>query len=608
MATQVTAPEKALKEIFRKPAIRQAWHGSVKDGFRNQVLIDLHDYIDVRRNIGELARSLRHDVVKGVYRSRRYEIIHSEKGLGITRRLIVPSPEDAIVLQTIVDNMEKKIISSQKSKQSYYSRSHSRPNITSFDADLSYPWWMLWPEFQEQIWEFSRAADYLVVTDIANYFDCIPLNRLRQKVSSLSKFDEHSLDFLFYVLESFVWRPMYIPHSGNGLPQINFDAPRLLAHAYLFKIDDFLTNKLGNNFVRWMDDIDFGVDSIAEARSILKELDEQLAMIGLRLNTKKTKILTSRQAFEHFKVRENVLLNRITEAWKKSKTSKGEQARLKSLAVWLFLRFYNGGETSGHWDKILKRYINLFGRINDDVLDPFWEEIYKSHASCRSALHRYYIRLGYSTSRLKIVLDTLRDKNYVDDVTRYGLTETLVYWAIPAHSRSVPILADLGDYLVSRTVRTVSQQRSNYFCGLMLVSKYAGSKRLYKYIVNNQRIWQDSSYLQRQIASVTPLLQVPDEVRVISLLKKYSFESVMSVLTTLADIRSIKRVLSDVQLRKYILHKPSSAYPYPLSKFILVNAVLQGSIAGHDKDKIVDWLAKYVDDPVYVSRIAHITK
>jgi hypothetical protein len=35
---------------------------------------------------------------------------------------------------------------------------------------------------------------------------------------------ESLLDFFFYMLDEFVWRPDYLPSSGVGLPQINFDA------------------------------------------------------------------------------------------------------------------------------------------------------------------------------------------------------------------------------------------------------------------------------------------------------------------------------------------------------------------------------------------------
>jgi hypothetical protein len=60
---------------------------------------------------------------------------------------------------------------------------------------------------------------------------------MRHAVAEMGRFRKGVMDLLFYMLEAFVWRPEYIPLSGVGLPQINFDAPRLLAHCYLFPAD-----------------------------------------------------------------------------------------------------------------------------------------------------------------------------------------------------------------------------------------------------------------------------------------------------------------------------------------------------------------------------------
>ena len=51
-------------------------------------------------------------------------------------------------------------------------------------------------------------------------------------------------NFLFFLLDAFTWRPYYMPASGVGLPQLNFDAPRLLAHAYLFPIDTPISKEI----------------------------------------------------------------------------------------------------------------------------------------------------------------------------------------------------------------------------------------------------------------------------------------------------------------------------------------------------------------------------
>ena len=87
-------------------------------------------------------------------------------------------------------------------------------------------------------------------------------------------------------------QPDYSPRVEIGLPQINLDAPRLLAHCFLYELDAFLDNHSDRDFVRYMDDIDVGVDSVVEARKTLQSIDLVLQTKQVRLNSGKTKILT----------------------------------------------------------------------------------------------------------------------------------------------------------------------------------------------------------------------------------------------------------------------------------------------------------------------------
>ena len=237
----------------------RAWKNTVRTGLRRQPLSDLHDFLDVHRNLRPYLQALRSEVLSGNYRPSPPEITLLEKRDGIPRRLVLPSAGDALLLQTIVNALEKSIAAGQVHPNAYYSQSHAPPTPEDVDGTFAYPWWILWPQFQQRIWQFTRVYDYVLITDLANYFDCIPLAALRNRIASMSAFSENVLNFLFFLLDAFTWRPYYMPPSGVGLPQLNFDAPRLLAHAYLFPIDSELQGSTGGDFVRWMDDINCGV-------------------------------------------------------------------------------------------------------------------------------------------------------------------------------------------------------------------------------------------------------------------------------------------------------------------------------------------------------------
>ena len=87
-----------------------------------------------------------------------------------------------------------------------------------------------------------RKKKFIVVTDIANYYDFISYDHLRSVLSDLSLAREHSLDLLIYTLSHMLWSPI-TPWVQIGLPQVDLDGARLLAHSFLFEIDRFLVSK-----------------------------------------------------------------------------------------------------------------------------------------------------------------------------------------------------------------------------------------------------------------------------------------------------------------------------------------------------------------------------
>ncbi|WP_066303986.1 hypothetical protein [Bacillus sp. FJAT-29814] len=168
-----------LTSVFTHSNMKAAWKNTVRDGLRKQEVTDLHDYYDFHKNKDSLFNVILNQVTSGVYYPKQSYIIRVEKGNGISRHLQIPSPQDAIVLQTIVDGISPIILSKQPSKQSYFSRSHGRKSIEDIDDSFPYDWRQLWPDFQSRIWDFTNIYNYVVVTDIANFFDNISMNQLR---------------------------------------------------------------------------------------------------------------------------------------------------------------------------------------------------------------------------------------------------------------------------------------------------------------------------------------------------------------------------------------------------------------------------------------------
>jgi hypothetical protein len=332
-------------------------------------VLDLHDYHDFHRSSKDIITALIAEILSSSYRPRRALQVRLEKSSGICRRLDIPSPEDALILQTIVNVLEPVIRKNAPSKNAIYSRSHSTPkNASQLDETFSYHPLALWIEFQKRIVDFIDDCPFVVVTDIANFYDSMPLRQLRNVIASMGVFEESLIDFLFFMLEEFLWRPDYLPSSGVGLPQLNFDAPRLLAHCYLFEADAKVVSQVGSNFARWSDDINFGVQTEHDARKVLGKLDDILHTRGIRLNIGKTRILNAADGAVHFEIIENRNLTLIKNSVNAAKAEGLSMTKLKKIVRSRLSRFWRRTPPAS-WSKVIERYINLFGELGDPYLN-----------------------------------------------------------------------------------------------------------------------------------------------------------------------------------------------------------------------------------------------
>lgn len=592
-----------LDAVFSVPLMTRAWKEHVRPGLRRQPLADLHDFLDVHRNLAPYLRALRSEVLAGQYRPQQPEVTLLEKGNGIPRRLSLPAPADAILLQTIVTRLEAAVSRSQPHPNAYYARSHAPPGPEAVDGTFAYAWWMLWPQFQQRIWQFASSYPYVVVTDLASYFDCIPLGSLRNRVASFDAFSHSVLDFLFFLLDAFTWRPFYMPASGVGLPQINFDAPRLLAHAYLFPIDRELQARTGGDFVRWMDDINCGVQSQDAARELLRGLEIVLNSLGVRLNSAKTRILEAQAALRHFWVTENrsltILSNlaMIAVPGSVSWTAHLDRARRQ-------YRRFRKADRIGHWDKVAKRYLTLFGQFGCGDVEKDVPRLLADHPGLRDAIFRYYSRLGPSPRRLRHIRDFLRSGRCLDDASLFGAVRTLVAWRGQINGwRRTEILAlvDTVKTLGFETPGGGPLTATGVSSGIWLSAKYGTSADLAAFLRASKGVWTRSAWAARQAAAVSPLLSVADNSWVREAIVQSGLTEALRVLASVGQLVGLTAL--DPQIRSYLLHPPTPEHPYPLEKAIIARVVLQGRLPLAVRTALRNALDAIVEDPCYRSII-----
>jgi len=586
----------ALKDVFSVDRLLYAWKRTVRNGLRRQPLLDLHDHLDYHRQIASIASRVSHQVIEGLYRPRPPEITTLEKSMGICRRVVMPSPEDSMVLQALVDFLEPRIKKNRPSDRAFYSRSHDFPTVEKMDGTFAYPWWKLWPEFQKRIWEFSEDCDFVVVTDVASYYDTIPLRNLRQQVAKVSNVEGPLLDFLFFVLEAFVWRPDYIPHPGVGLPQVNFDTPRLLAHAYLYPADELLMKHTGGKFVRWMDDMDFGVGSRLEGKRLLKELDQLLCSYGVRLNSGKTKILSREEAAAYFWITDNRALNLLQNLIEEGSGSEKSFTRIRikiESSYKLFRKRIVSTGKIGNWGKVQKRYINLLGKVSSSLLESELQQLLENSADLREPIFHYLGSLGYSASRFETARRFIEEQ-CLDDATLFAATHLIVSWKIPHDDSNIASAVELAEALgkASKVGSFFS-----YVSGLWLMAKYATAKRLGYFVRYQKPSWSQNEWAARQTAAVWPRLTALDQDWLSqALIAGGHFEGTKVI----AHYQSLAGKEKDRQLKSYLTPDPKYAgKAYPLSKLLLALALVSDEVTEQNLQFIAALRVLFGGDTVY---------
>lgn len=150
-----------------------------------------------------------------------------------------------------------------------------------------------WKLFRGYVAQEANNKNYILVTDVQNYFENIKINLLirllRERVAQLEATGLEKarirtiIDHLSRCLKTWCFR------GTHGLPQ-NRDASSFLGNILMMTIDEAML-KRGYTYFRYMDDIKIVTSSRYKARSALQDLIVELRKIGLNVNAAKTHIL-----------------------------------------------------------------------------------------------------------------------------------------------------------------------------------------------------------------------------------------------------------------------------------------------------------------------------
>lgn len=579
---------KDLEPIFEHKRMAKIWRDLVRDQMRDSEVRDLFDYYDFNFEIDDRVIALRGEILSGTYKARPPLIYRVEKKFGICRHIIVPSPADALILQCLTESIYPRVKASQPSVRAYYSRdrhSGARPHETSALDWMS--WRSAWKHFQREIYKFNETKEFIVVTDLANYYDSIRFRELRSMLTGRIDIPEGVADLLFHVLQEVAWSPDYLPIAEAGLPVINIEAVRLLAHAFLFELDEILNTACSGNFVRWMDDVTFGVDTRKQATQTLSDVSELLKARGLALNLAKTQIYDVDAAKRHFQIEENKYIDSIViPPTRKTR----ERAKLaKSLLNNLDTHLQD--DTPRVWDKVTKRYITQFCRLKSKNLLPHVQSLYLKYPSIRPNLLTYLSTLGFSRDTGKVFLGICSTLDRYDDISLFTLIQVLTDWRIPKSKYGEGFLAKF------EAARPFAfSNRFDFYCAMWFKAKYAQPSDLLQFILKFENVWLKDMLLRRQVTTVLARLYPFNPQKIQELLQTQQvsgFFEVVSVANMLLKFSTLTSLPPRTRLYLFPDKKPKN---YPLAKFLVLCSVLNSPSIRSEKE-IHRKVKLFVTDP-----------
>jgi hypothetical protein len=220
--------KKDIEQVISLPRLKSVWKNKVREAMRNQLVPDPIENLDFHTQLDAMCGAIHAEVNSGAYIPRPAIRLLSEKSKGLCRQIVIPTVKDALILQTLSDALWVELSKKAPSPNAFYAPQDHSFTKTVKGQTSEYGSIGAWLRFQEELFGFTTKRKYIVVTDIANFYDFISYDHLRNILADLSIAREHALDLLIYTLSHMLWQPDYMPRVQVGLPQITLDAPRML--------------------------------------------------------------------------------------------------------------------------------------------------------------------------------------------------------------------------------------------------------------------------------------------------------------------------------------------------------------------------------------------
>lgn len=175
-----------LRKVIGATQLKIVWKAQVRDAMRKQPIPDPLENLDFHVRLDANCAAIEAEVCSASYAPRQPLRFLAEKSKGLCRQLVVPTAKDALVLQALSNAIWSEVKLQAPSKKSFYAPAdHSFSRIIKGQT-AEYGSLSAWLAFQQTIFGFTDTKKFLVVTDIANYYDFISYEHLRNVLASLA--------------------------------------------------------------------------------------------------------------------------------------------------------------------------------------------------------------------------------------------------------------------------------------------------------------------------------------------------------------------------------------------------------------------------------------
>jgi hypothetical protein len=293
----------SLREIADEDLLKLVWKKRVRPVLRSMKLSDLNlapdplHYAGYEWGLQTLVASLANDIVLGRYSPERGEIVRMAKGKGLSRPLCFLATRDALVYCAITYLCRGQLVANAQPWVGFERTDKGTSRIPD-DVSDSFDWFRFWLAREGHILEMldDDEVQYIVESDIANFYPSIRLEAIREHLHSQTNLEKEVVRLCVQIIDGVMPRRDYSEVSLMGLPQEQIGSSREIAHSLLLHVDkDFRQEGEVGRYSRYMDDIVVGVSSPQEGQKCISKWQLSLETLGLYPNGAKTIVIPKSQ-------------------------------------------------------------------------------------------------------------------------------------------------------------------------------------------------------------------------------------------------------------------------------------------------------------------------